>query len=344
MHENKPERSSASSEKRDPGFVKIRRGLLAHLRQMSSNATKLYLFFHLKAFWQGPKRGCVEANIDDLMFFLGWSRSMVKRTIAELVQRGYILFEGAANQHEQGTIRISKFDAMETDSAQLTGEPSMTAQNSAGFTAGLSGGLTGEPSSEPSTPSNPQSQRDLQAPKNAIEVKKEKNERLEAVRRPNDAELRSSREHKVHGRGCTPSKPSPLPTGKDFSLSEKRILLGERIAASLTENRTRFDREFEECELEAFDYIRYEKYQPTYLADGFVTVVAEVYLDHKDNLPLPGILCSKIIDRCKSEIESCKKLGMDRSDYYWPPDFQKHRDRLRAKERESEQRGGQACA
>jgi hypothetical protein len=72
---------------RDPGFVKIRRGLLAHLPEMSSNAVKLYVWLHLKAHWQpGPKRGWVEANKEGIMESLAWANSMVRRTVDELTQ------------------------------------------------------------------------------------------------------------------------------------------------------------------------------------------------------------------------------------------------------------------
>ena len=40
--------SKKSREKRDPGYVKLRRGLLPHLSKMSSNASKLYVCLLLK--------------------------------------------------------------------------------------------------------------------------------------------------------------------------------------------------------------------------------------------------------------------------------------------------------
>ena len=63
--------SIPSREKNDPGFVKIRRGLLPHLPWMTSNATKLYLWLHLRAYWQGPKRGTVETTFDDIAQSVG---------------------------------------------------------------------------------------------------------------------------------------------------------------------------------------------------------------------------------------------------------------------------------
>src|SRR5215472_5668241 len=72
MANDKPAISTASGEKHDPGFAKISRELLPRLRDMSSNATKLYLWLRLKAFWKGPKRGCVETAFEDIASALGW--------------------------------------------------------------------------------------------------------------------------------------------------------------------------------------------------------------------------------------------------------------------------------
>jgi hypothetical protein len=159
-----------SSEKRNLGWVKIRRGLRDHLHRsrMSSNASTLFVWLLLSAYHSGPKRGCLETNIDDLMRGLGWSRSMVKRTIEELVRKDYILFSGAANQHGLGTITIFKFDVESRDSARSTTEPS-TDHN---ISARLSAQSTCEPSSELSNPSISQNEHGLQTPKN---VKKYRN-------------------------------------------------------------------------------------------------------------------------------------------------------------------------
>lgn len=173
-------------EKRNLGFVKLRRGLKEHLHRsrMSSNASTLFVWLLLSAYHSGPKRGCVDVNIEDLMLGLGWSRSMTKRTLEELTLSGYVSFSGAANQHGLGTIRILKFDVEESESARLTSEPSVDRGSSGELSARLSAGFTSEPSSEPSTPSKLQTHQDLQAPKNAVEVKKEEKEAEEAAAAP----------------------------------------------------------------------------------------------------------------------------------------------------------------
>ncbi len=106
--ENKSISARPSREKRDPGFVKIRRGLLAHLPGMSSNAAKLYLWFHLKASWQPPKRGRVEASFDDMARGNGWSLKTLQRTIEELETMPFIEVERATNQYE--LTRIKNFE------------------------------------------------------------------------------------------------------------------------------------------------------------------------------------------------------------------------------------------
>jgi hypothetical protein len=324
MQQNNSTSALASSEKRNLGFVKLRRGLREHLHRsrMSSNASTLFVWLLLWAYYSGPKRGCVEANIDDLMLGLGWSRSMVKRSVDELASKGYISFNGAANQHELGEIRILKFDVEERDSARSTSEPSRNSEISAELSARLTAQSTTEPSSEPSNPSNLQSRHDLQVPKNAVEVKKEKKGKADAVRRPFDAELRAS--------------PKSF-----FSPSEKRKKLEARLAGKLLETGNTLDRDLNDEEREAFAYLRYKpKDEPRNLPNGFVWTLFDVYDDHKDDLPLPGNLCSKIIDHCMAKQESCKTIGSDPSEYYYPLDFVEHRDRLREQERRAEKNGG----
>jgi hypothetical protein len=352
MQQNNGTTTSASTEKRNLGWVKLRRGLREHLHKsrMSSNAVTLFVWLLLSAYHSGPRKSCVEVNIDDLMMFLGWNRSMAKRTLEELIQKGYITFEGAANQHGLGTIRITKFDTEETDSTRLTGEPSTISQNSGELTAQLSARLTaeltGEPSTEPSRPANLQSHEDLQAPKNAVEVKdlkKGKKEHHDAVRRPVDAELRVAHQPEIHGRGEPPSKPSPQAEASElhrrgFSSLKRKKKLEARIAAKLMEGGNAFFGDLDDEERAAFEFIGYKTEYPQNLPAGFVYAAWEVYEEHKDEGLSLGILCTKIIDHCMSEQKSYKTLGMDPSEYYYPPDFVEHRERLRAKERVHERR------
>jgi hypothetical protein len=163
-----PQSNDTSRERRNLGFVKLRRGLKEHLHRsrMSSNASTMFVWLLLSARHSGSTRGSVEANYDDLMRGLGWSSSMVRRTLEELISKGYISVTPAANQHEITVIKILKFDTGEDDSAVLTSEHP---KNSAVSTGALRAVFTSEQSTEQSRPYNLQSQRDLQAPKNAVE-------------------------------------------------------------------------------------------------------------------------------------------------------------------------------
>jgi hypothetical protein len=327
MQPNNPTSAPASNEKRNLGFVKLRRGLREHLHRsrMSSNGSTLFVWLLLSAYHSGPKRGCVGANIEDLMFGLGWSRSMVKRSLEELASKGYISFDGAANQHELGVIRILKFDVEERDSARFTGEPSKNSDTSAELSARLNAQSASEPSTEPSNPSNLQSQCDLQVPKNALEVKNKKNEKRNAVRRPFDAELRAS------SKGF-------------FSSSEKRKKLLANVAAKIREQDDSFGSYIEICkkkgydhpfgrdERKAFEALRYKPdLQSPLLSFDFVMAAVEVCEANEEKGVLPGNLCSKLIDYCDTER---KKNG----GHYYPPDFLTHRNLLRTSERAVEQR------
>jgi hypothetical protein len=106
----KPAAPAASSEKRGPGWTPIRRGLRPHLRDMSSNAVKLYLWLHLSAQFSGANRGSVESSYDDIARELGWNQKKLQRTIDELRARPYIEVVLAANQHRLTRIRILNYD------------------------------------------------------------------------------------------------------------------------------------------------------------------------------------------------------------------------------------------
>jgi hypothetical protein len=72
------------------------------------------------------------------------------------------------------------------------------------------------------------------------------------------------------------------------------------------------------------------------LTFGFVTATTIVCDDYRGKGISAGNLCSKIIDYCIREIKTQVKGGLDGSNFYWPPDFQEHRDGFRAKERNIE--------
>lgn len=302
-----------SHGKRDPGFAPIRRGLLEHLPEMSSNAVKLYLWLHLKAFWSGPKRGCVETSFEDMARGNGWSYSMARRTTKELTRKGYILVARAANQYQFNTIKILRFDTEQNDSAVSTGEHTKPADNSAVSSAALNGGH----STERSKPGNVQSDQNLYPPKKVKEVKKEKNCYANAVRRPIDAERIAS---------------------KSFSPKKRRKNLESRLMEKGLKNKSLLDDDFDDEERTAFAATGYTPRDPRKLPNGFVNAVELIWGKYKGTEISQGNLCSKIIDYCQAQQESCVKLGTPaaRSDYYWPPDFQDHRDQLRAKERDQE--------
>lgn len=307
--------------RRDPGFVKLRRGLLAHLPEMSSNAVKLYVWLHLKAHWKpGPKRGRVEASYEDIIGSLVWKKSMVRRTVEELAEKSYIEVTPAANQHQVTRIKILKYDLEECDSAASTGEHTRPFENSAVLSGVLSAVSTSEQSSEHSNSSISQMERGLQAPKNAVEVKKEKKEGADAVRRPVDAELRSS---------ISPSK-SASRFRKNQNLTAR---LAKAIRVNGNQIRGDLDRDERAVLQAAINATDYDATDEKVLTDGFMFTLMEVYEKHKNDGTSPGNLCSKVIDRCLSQQEACKTIGSDSSDYYWPPDFTDHRNRLRERER-----------
>jgi hypothetical protein len=309
-----------SNQKRNLGFVKLRRGLKEHLHRsrMSSNASTLFVWLLLSARHSGPGRGCVEANYEDVMRNLGWTYSMVRRTLDELAEKGYIVVMPAANQHEVTTIRIPKYDIWEDDSAVSTGEQSKIADRSAVSGGVLSAVSIGEQSSEQSRPSISRKADELWAPKNAVEVKKEKNCCADSVRRPFDAELRH---------------PSKI-----FSPKKRKQKLESRLIEKGFKNKSMFTGNLDEDERAAFAATGYTPRDPQKLHDGFVAAVEAMWDKFKDTEISQGNLCSKIIDYCQAQQESCVKLDAPaaRSDYYWPPDFQDHRDRLRAQERVQE--------
>lgn len=238
---------------------------------------------------------------------------MVRRTLDELAEKDYVVVTPAANQHKVTTIRIPKYDTWEDDSAVSTGEHTKTSGDSAVSTGVLSAVSTGEQSSEQSRPPISRKADELRTPKNAVEVKKEKNCCADAVRRPFDAELRHS--------------------SKSFSPQKRKQNLESRLLKKGLKNKTLHDYDMDEDECAAFATIGYTPRDPRKLAYGFVYAVEEMVNRHKGTEISRGNLYSKIIDYCLSQQEGCKKLGASASDYYWPPDFQERRDLLRAQER-----------
>jgi hypothetical protein len=324
MKENKATAPSASTKKRDPGFVKIRRGLLPHLTEMSSNAVKLYVWFHIRAYWFGPKRGLVEASPEDIMCGLGWSKSMVRRTVKELARKGYIRVVAAVNQHQLTRIKILKYELEKSISAVSTGEQSKNSAVSSAVS-------TSEQSSEHSNHSNPQMSHDLSDHKNAKNIRSVE---ADAVRRQFDAERR------VPGSG--------------FSPSAKREKLHARLAAKIAAagdsysdyirhcQRKGREHPFGKLEREAFAALRYQPDLDSPLVSStFVATAREVYQENRGKGLSPGILCCKVIDRLdryrKEDEKWASQSGRPSDGYFYPPDFKEHRDQMRAQERAREQ-------
>jgi hypothetical protein len=163
--ENNPKEISKSNGKRNSGWVPLRRGLLEHLHsdRLTVQGQALFVNLVLRAHHAGKYRGCVSGNIEDLSLWTGVPRTTIKRAKDELERKGYVVFERATNQHEQGRFRIPKYD-LAGKSAQSTLGPT---NPSARSTARPAGG----PSSGPSTPSSDLNSKDLRVPKNVKKLR-----------------------------------------------------------------------------------------------------------------------------------------------------------------------------
>ena len=75
----------------DETYVKVRRGLLAHLGTMSDGSLKCYLYLLLAA---DHRTGEVVATASSIGAALGKSRETAYRLVRELVEGGYIRCEG----------------------------------------------------------------------------------------------------------------------------------------------------------------------------------------------------------------------------------------------------------
>lgn len=237
-----------------------------HKSRLTSNAALLLVWLLLSAHHSGLKRGCIEANIEDLMLGLGWSRSMVRRSLAELVSKGYVSFSGAANKQGLGMIRILKSDLVEP--AQSTGEPSKSVEPAA------------RPTSEPSKG------------------------RLDST------QLTSEPGVPIELRAALISEPS-----KGFEIPPKCLFTGELSTIA--------------CQTLAYIGFQCDR---RHLSIGFVSVLD--WLGKRQHLPLPGLLASRIIDRCLFQQRKRKAGSRSPNLYFWPPGFQKWRDSLRRAERE----------
>jgi hypothetical protein len=342
--ENKVAQPSKSIENRDPGFARIRKGLLAHLPGMSGNDVKLYLMLHFKACWFGPKRGWVEASFDDMARWCGWSTKTLQRAVEELEAKPYIGVERATNQHELTRIKILKYDLEESTSAMDKSDQSSTVGVDSAVDCAVDSGADKPVHSKRASPQN---QQDLQAPKKLKKLKNIRREDEDAVRRRVDAELTAS----IPPLDQRPSqKPNPSLERKANPTSSLRTKLEVRLAGKIeSEHEERFSSWIAVCqkkgwahpfgaeERAAFKALQYEPdLQSPHLSFSFVMSAAYVHEKNKGKDVTPGNLCSKVIDYCMTQIG--RSGGECGGSYYWPPDFQDHRDRLRAQEIRVEQR------
>lgn len=81
---------------------------------------------------------------------------------------------------------------------------------------------------------------------------------------------------------------------------------------------------------QTLQYLRFDC-DPTSLSRGFVSVLG--WMGKRAHLPLPGLLASRILDRCLFQQRKRKAEGKNPDLYLWPAGFQKWRDSLRRAER-----------
>jgi hypothetical protein len=329
--ENKAAQPSKSIGKRDPGFVKIRRGLRPHLRDMSGNATKLYLWLHLSADF---RTGDVDSSYEDIARALGWGSKTLQRAIDELSGK-YIGVELAANQHELTRISIWNYQPDRGSSGVDKSVQTKPTAVDSGVDIGVDKSVQ---SAVHSNPVNQQIPEDLQAPKKSIEVKNEKNGTSDAVRRRFDSELPLS---------IPSSEPEVKPS------SSQRAKLEARLAGKIESDDDRFSSYVELCKKKGWAYpfgveeraaFKAAQYEPDLssplLSLTFVMVVVEEFEKCKGKNVTPGNLCSKVIDHCMTMMKR-SSVNSETHGYYWPPDFKDHRDRLRERERGLEQKTSQ---
>lgn len=301
--------------------MKIRRGLREHLANMSSNATKLYLWLHLACFWAGPKRATVETTYAIIAEELRWTLKMIQRTVAELQAHGYIQVLFGRNQYESTSIRIVNYNGDERRTAMdidVHSERFGVDKDDHSFVddSGLN--------TVRSKRNNSSQGSGLAGRKNAVDGSRNK-------------ALRRAAAHSQRGQQSDNDR-GPAGLAGGGSTSRKRLT--QNLAAKIAEKGrsasklldyyerkegNRYPQWWIEAQ-QAAAAVGYELDEKSpVVSPDFAWALLEVWEDHcESNLP-PGILCTKVIDRCCSE------------NVIWPPDFQDHRDSLRAQEREEEE-------
>lgn len=279
---------------------KLHRELKEHLHRsrMSANAVTLFVWLLLSA-----QSGCVEAGYDDLRCALGWSYSMVRRTLDELISKGYISVAPATNQHKVTVIRILKLDVVEYDSAVLTDGQGNSSNNSAVLSA--------VSISEQSKPSN---QRNAAALSTDEQGGEQSNSQATVGMLADE-------------QGKTLATVPDIPPGVNDDHQEP--VLQKRQPFEIPA-KCLFTDELSPIARQALEFIGFEC-DRRFLSRGFVTIL-EKYGARRP-WPRPGILASHIIERCLHWQGKRKVETKDPRLYSFPPGFQKWRDLLRRQER-----------
>jgi hypothetical protein len=299
---------------------------------MSGNEAKFYLWLQLTAYFSGPNRGCVEASYEDMARANGFSSRTLQRVIEGLERKPYIEVERAANQHELTRIKILKYDLADPNSAVDKPDHS----NSDGVDSAVDSGVDKfDRSAVHSNVPMSLEREGLQALKNAVEVKKEKKGTADAVRRRFDAEL------PIANSDSSTAKPNPSSKRSEklrARLAEKIGLADDRYASYIAWCLKRGESHpFGDDEQDAFRALGYKPdLSSDHLSSCFVMSVLHIYEEHRDKGVTPGNMCSKVLDYCQSNRKKDITLGGSGDGYYWPPDFQEHRNRLRERERQKE--------
>ncbi|MBV9888336.1 MAG: hypothetical protein JO119_17460, partial [Acidobacteria bacterium] len=348
MEENKGISRGASTEKHDPGFVQLRRGLLEHLGQMSGNATKLYVWLLMTAGWKGPLKGHVLASFADVGRSLMFSSKTLQRACDELEHgpRPFIVVQRAANQYSMTRIRILRFDGGDESFGVDKFDQSKSAALVGGVDAAVDSGVDKfDHSDVHSSRSKSLESRDLRAPKKSEEVKNKRSEESDAVRRRFDAELHPSASKDFFSKPKSKAsfeqevKPTTSREAKLVARLSSKIRSAGGCYADYVARELKAGRPhpFGTEEQEAFEALKYRpELQSRDLSENFVIIALDVYEENRGKPILAGNLCSKVIDRIQSERESSLKLCGTEDGHYWPPDFQRHRNALRKQERQME--------
>jgi len=128
----------------------------------------------------------------------------------------------------------------------------------------------------------------------------------------------------------------PASTPSKAAKSKAKAPSRERLEANLREKIEEagncFRQDMDDEQRKAFAELEYEPdLDSPLLTTHFIDAVVDVVADNFFHERCPANLCSEVIDRCQEEIDNGEPA-------YWPPDFEKHRDRLQKAQREAERK------